>query len=103
MKALAILLAAVCLTVAAGAANGEETELPVPEWAALACGEPEPPTLNVCRKEVARVQRELDKRAARYRRTGELYSAGNALVECAWACGELYPQKIRVLRFGAPF
>lgn len=102
MKYLAILLAAAGLTVA-GAASAEEPELPVPEWAALACGEPNPPTLNVCRKEVARVQRELDKRAARYRRTGELYNAGNALVECAWACGELYPKKIRALRFGAPF
>jgi hypothetical protein len=103
MKTLRILLAAACLSVMAGAASAEEPELPVPEWAALACGEPEPPTLNVCRKEVTRVQRELDKRAARYRRTGELYNAGNALVECAQACGELYPQKIRALRFGAPF
>jgi hypothetical protein len=103
MKTLRIILAVACLCLSAGAASAEDADLPVPEWAALACGEPKPPTLKVCRKEVTRVQRELDKRAARYRRTGELYNAGNALVECAAACGELYPKKIRALRFGAPF
>ena len=38
-----------------------------------AYAEPNPPSLNICQREVTRVQRELDRRAANYRRTGKSY------------------------------